>query len=61
MIKFFMEPGYDVKKPEREYGNAGVDFFIPKHTETFEKAFNEKNVHRNAYLEPNCVSMRQPP
>jgi dUTPase len=51
MIKFFIEPGYDVKKPERDYGNAGVDVFIPSHTEAFEKAFNEKNVKTNAYLE----------
>ena len=51
MIKFFIEPGYDVKAPEREYGNAGVDCFIPNYTETFEKAFNEKNLPTNAYLE----------
>ena len=43
MIKFFIEPGYDVKAPERDFGNAGVDFYIPKHTDTFAKAFNEKN------------------
>jgi dUTPase len=51
MIKFFIEPGYDVKAPERDYGNAGVDCFIPNYTETFEKAFNEKNAPSNAYLE----------
>ena len=50
MIKFFIEPGYDVKAPEREYGNAGVDFFIPNATEAFLKAFDEKNVEENAYL-----------
>jgi dUTPase len=50
MIKFFMEPGYDVKKPEREYGNAGIDLFIPSMNETFEKAFNLKNNVENAYL-----------
>lgn len=50
MIKFFMEPGYDVKKPEREYGNAGCDLFIPYMNETFEKAFNLKNNVENAYL-----------
>ena len=44
MIKFFIEPGYTVKKPEREYGNAGIDFFVPEYTEAFAKAFNEKNV-----------------
>ena len=51
MIKFLIEPGYDVKAPEREAGNAGIDCFIPNYTETFEKAFNEKNLHKNAYLE----------
>ncbi len=51
MIKFFIEPGYDVKAPEREFGNAGIDFRIPEYTETFEKAFNEKNPKTNAYLE----------
>jgi dUTPase len=50
MIKFYMEPGYDVKKPEREYGNAGIDLFIPSMNETFEKAFNLKNNVENAYL-----------
>jgi dUTPase len=53
MIKFFIEPGYDVKAPEREYGNAGVDFFIPNHTDTFVKAFNEKNLTENAVLDFN--------
>jgi dUTPase len=51
MIKFLIEPGYDVKAPERAFGNAGVDCFIPNYTETFEKAFNEKNLRTNAYLE----------
>ena len=50
MIKFFIEPGYDVKAPVRDTGNAGVDFFIPSHTDTFVKAFNEKNTSNNAYL-----------
>lgn len=50
MIKFFIEPGYDVKAPERELGNAGIDCFIPNYTEVFEKAFNEKNLPTNAYL-----------
>lgn len=54
MIKFFIEPGYDVKHPEREYGNAGVDFFVPEYTEAFAKAFNEKNVSHNAYLEQSA-------
>lgn len=51
MIKFFVEPGYDVKSPERDFGNAGIDFYIPKYTDTFVKAFNEKNLPANAYLE----------
>ena len=51
MLKFFIEPGYDVRPPERDHGNAGVDFFIPKFTKTFETAFNAKNLHHNAYLE----------
>ena len=51
MINFYIEPGFKVKKPEREYGNAGVDFFIPEHTETFEAAFKAKNTRDNAYLE----------
>ena len=51
MIRFYIEPGYDVKHPEREYGNAGIDFRIPNYTEAFEKAFNEKNLRHNAYLE----------
>ncbi len=50
MIKFFMEPNYEVKKPEREYGNAGVDFYIPFMNRTFEEAFNLKNDAENAYL-----------
>jgi dUTPase len=53
MIKFFIEPGYDVKAPERDLGNAGVDFYIPKHTDTFIKAFNEKNAAANAILDIN--------
>ena len=48
MIKFFIEPGYDVKAPVRDYGNAGVDFFIPNMTEEFAKAFEAKNAPENA-------------
>ena len=51
MIKFFVEPGYDVKAPEREYGNAGIDFFIPNYTKIFEDAFTEKNTPNNARFE----------
>ena len=50
MIKFYVEPGYDVKAPEREYGNAGVDFYVPNHSDAFVKAFNEKNSPKNAIL-----------
>lgn len=50
MINFLIEPGYAVKKPEREFGNAGIDFFIPNHTDAFVKAFNEKNLIENASL-----------
>lgn len=54
MIRFYIEPGYSVKHPEREYGNAGIDFFVPEYTDAFAKAFNEKNVHHNAYLEQSA-------
>lgn len=50
MINFYIEHGYDVKKPEREYGNAGVDFFVPNYSDSFRKAFDEKNLKENAYL-----------
>ena len=53
MIKFFIEPGYDVKAPMREYGNAGVDVFIPTATDAFVKAFNDKNLTENAVLDFN--------
>lgn len=53
MIRFFIEPGYDVTPPEREYGNAGIDCRIPKYTDTFVKAFNEKNAAVNAVLDVN--------
>ena len=50
MIKFFIEPGYEVKPPEREYGNAGCDVFVPKYNEVFRDAFNKKNTPDLAYL-----------
>ena len=50
MINFLVESGYDVKKPEREFGNAGIDFFVPNHSDAFVKAFNEKNLIENASL-----------
>jgi dUTPase len=57
MIKFFIEPDYDVKAPTRDYGNAGVDFFIPKLSETFVKAFNEKNTAANAVLDGDVIKI----
>ncbi len=50
MIKLFIEPGYDVKAPIRDYGNAGIDFFIPNYNKTFADAFNTKNHPTQAYL-----------
>ena len=43
MIKFLIEPGYDVKPPQREAGNAGIDFFVPNYNKVFAEAFAEKN------------------
>lgn len=53
MIKFFIEPGYDVKAPTRDTGNAGVDLFIPNYNEVFHDAFNAKNAPDLAYLAEN--------
>ena len=50
MIKFFIEPNYDVKAPTRDFGNAGVDFFIPNYSEAFIEAFRAKNAEKNANL-----------
>ena len=50
MTRFFIEPGYNVKKPERDYGNAGIDFFIPSMNQVFAEAFESKNDPENAYL-----------
>lgn len=50
MIKFFIEPGYKVKTPERVYGNAGIDFFIPDESDEFISAFKEKNDPDLAYV-----------
>lgn len=58
MIKFFIEPGYLVKKPERDSGNAGVDFFIPNISETFIKAFNEKNDSENAVISEQHICIK---
>lgn len=54
MIKFFIDPDYDVKAPIRDAGNAGVDFFIPNYNETFMKAFEVKNVKDNAFICTNA-------
>ena len=56
MIKFFIEPGYDVRNPERAFGNAGIDFFIPKETPVFVEAFNAKNSKELAWLDSNSAS-----
>ena len=50
MIRFYIEPGYEVKPPEREYGNAGIDFYIPEATELFKADFELKNLPENAKL-----------
>ena len=50
MIKLFIEPGYNVKPPVRDYGNAGIDFFIPEHSDAFVDAFNAKNLPDKAFL-----------
>jgi dUTPase len=57
MIKFFIEPGYDVKAPVRDYGNAGVDMYIPNATVAFINAFYAKNKPENAYMtvESNAI------
>ncbi len=57
MIKLYLEPGYKVKTPEREFGNAGIDFFIPKCTEAFKKAFEDKNKEELAQL---CIDENNP-
>ena len=56
MIKFYIAPGYDVRKPEREFGNAGIDVFIPNYTEDFANAFNEKNSVENATLNVDATN-----
>ena len=43
MIKFLIEPGFDVRPPQRDAGNVGVDFFVPKFNKLFEQAFIAKN------------------
>ena len=29
MVKFLIEQGFDVRPPQRDAGNVGVDFFVP--------------------------------
>ena len=58
MIKFIKEPDYDVNNPERDFGNAGIDFYIPKYSKTFEKAFIDKNTGINsAILDTNKTAI----
>lgn len=51
MIKFLIEPGFNVKHPQRDFGNAGIDFYIPNYNKVFETAFNAKNSPRGAYID----------
>lgn len=53
MINFYIEPDYNVRSPERDFGNAGIDFFIPTYSDTFVAAFTEKNNPKNASLHIN--------
>lgn len=53
MIKFLIEPGFDVKPPQREAGNAGIDFFVPNYNETFAEAFADKNDPARARIQKN--------
>lgn len=50
MIKLYIEPGYNVKSPIRDTGNAGIDFFIPNYSDTFVSAFYDKNKLEQARL-----------
>ena len=50
MIKLYIEPGYNVKSPIRDAGNAGIDFFIPNYSDTFVSAFYDKNKLEHARL-----------
>lgn len=60
MIKLFVEPGYEVKKPVREFGNAGIDFFIPEYNRVFEDAFIVKNINTGAVLDfvKKCIIVK---
>lgn len=51
MIKLFIEPGYKVKAPARDFGNAGIDFFVPEYNKVFEEAFKLKNLNTGAELD----------
>ncbi len=53
MVKFYVEPGYEVKSPERVFGNAGVDVFIPEYSLKFIDDFTAKNTPDCAKLELN--------
>lgn len=43
MVKFFIEPTYDVKAPQRDFGNAGIDVFVPNYSDKFKEDFEAKN------------------
>ena len=60
MIKLFIEPGYEVKKPVREFGNAGIDFFVPEYNKVFEDAFIVKNTNTGAVLDfvKKCIIIK---
>ena len=45
MVTFYITR--DVKLPEREFGNAGFDFFVPNDCEEFRKDFEDKNKNTN--------------
>ncbi len=53
MVKFLIEQGFDVRPPQRDAGNVGVDFFVPKLNDTFKEAFNAKNNPLKAYIKTN--------
>ena len=42
---------YNVKDPQREIGNAGIDFFIPEMSEKFAQNFYKLNENTEAKLE----------
>lgn len=61
MIKFFKEPGYEVKSPARDNGNAGIDFYIPSANKVFADAFAVKNETTGAKLDETAGTITIPP